>query len=282
MWRAGPRSPGFQHENCLLELTNHAEGLIDGHARSGSEVPFFLYFPMPSPHTPHAPRAPFQGVTQAGPYGDLVVEHDWSIGRLLAALDRNGLTENTIVIMSSDNGAHTSPMNLETSCGHRSNYHFRGQKSDAWDGGHRIPLIIRWPGHIQPGSESASLLVLNDMVPLAARAAGVSIPAGAAEDAVDPTPLFANPQAQIREIAVHHSINGSFAVRKNSWKLIGCKGSGGWTTSEEQAQNMPGLQLYNLDDDIGETTNLISAYPDKVRELAAALHAQGGPALLEN
>lgn len=277
-WRGGPRSPGFAHETCLLEFTTRAESLIDGHARSGSDDPFFLYFPAPSPHTPHVPRPEFRGTTPAGPYGDLVVEHDWSVGRILAALDRNGLTENTLVILSSDNGAHTGPLDLETACGHRSNHIFRGQKSDAWDGGHRVPLLLRWPGRIAAGTESPGLLALNDLVPLCAGVAGASIPAGAAEDAVDPSAILDDPAAVVRETAVHHSIDGAFAVRQGSWKLVGCRGSGGWSLPEDRAEG-PALQLYDLATDVSETRNRLAEEPGRARDLVGVLAAAGGPDL---
>lgn len=278
-WRGGPRAPGFTHETCLLELTTHAEALIDQHARSTPEQPFFLYLPQPSPHTPHVPRPPFQGTSQAGVYGDFVVEHDWSIGRILAALERNGLLDDTIVVLSSDNGAHSEPLGLEAAYGHACNAHYRGQKSDAWDGGHRVPLCIRWPRGIRASTVCDALVTLNDLVPMAATIANTTVPLGAAEDAVDCCPLFADPQATIRQHAMHHSIDGRFAVRDGTWKLIGCRGSGGWSLREADAQHLPQLQLYDLANDVRETRNLVADHPQRVQAMLAALVAAGGPAL---
>jgi arylsulfatase A-like enzyme len=272
-WRAGPRSPGFEHGNCLLELTQRCEALIDLHARSRDDAPFLLVFSMTSPHWPHSPRAPFRGTTPMGPYGDLVAEHDWSVGRVLSALDRTGLARDTLVVATSDNCAQLH--GLEERCGHRSNHHFRGQKSDAWDGGHRVPLIMRWPSGIRAGAECGALVSLTDLFATAASLAGATVPAGAGPDAVDLSPLFADPAGRVRDSAIQHSALGHFAVREAAWKLVRCRGSGGWTLPEDQVESLaPPEQLYELGGDVGETRNRWRELPEVAARLTGILERE--------
>ncbi|RMD81728.1 MAG: sulfatase, partial [Lentisphaerae bacterium] len=184
-WRGGPCAPGFNHETCLLEFMCRAESFLYDHARHHRDEPFFLYFPTPSPHTPHFSRGRFRGASQAGIYGDYVVEHDWVIGRLVEALNRLDLREDTLVIVTSDNGCHATPLQLWEKYGHLGNYIYRGQKSDAWDGGHRIPFIASWPGVIPEGSQCDRTICLTDLFATAAELTGAAIPENAAEDSVN-------------------------------------------------------------------------------------------------
>jgi len=274
LYRAGKAGAGFEHETCLLELTRRAEAFID-HAASGDE-PFFLYFPMTSPHTPHAPRPPFRGKSDAGVYGDFVVEHDWSVGQVLNALDRHGLTENTLVIVTSDNGAHMrdpgSDFDLQRDFGHRANYIYRGQKSDAWDGGHRIPCLMRWPGVIQPGTTCADLTSLTDLLATFADLTKQPLPESAGEDSMSLLPVLTGSGPSARESVVHHSIRGEFALRAGPWKLIDCRGSGGWTLPEEAvADDAPSVQLHHMHEDPEEQHNRALTEPGVVDRLQRML-----------
>jgi arylsulfatase A-like enzyme len=267
-WREGLKSPGFEFQTCLLEFTRRAEQFIDTHAALRPDRPFFLYFPTPSPHTPHLPRAPFRGSSRAGVYGDFVVEHDWSIGRILRALDRNSLADNTLVIVTSDNGAHVSPLDLDRLYGHRGNYIYRGQKSDAWDGGHRIPLLVRWPGHVKAGWACGQTVSLTDWIATLAAMTGQSLPRDSAEDSFDLTPLLEGRDTPIRDHVVHHSITGQFAIRKGRWKLVQCRGSGGWSLPEKDvAADAPPMQIYDMQTDPSEQQNLYNDRPAVVEEL---------------
>lgn len=271
MWRAGVRSPGFQHETCLLELTRRAEAFIDHHALTEPEKPFFLYFATPSPHTPHVPRPQFEGKSLAGAYGDYVVEHDWSVGCVLDALERNGLSENTLVIVTSDNGAHMrgDDFDFERQYGHRSNHIYRGQKSDCWDGGHRVPFIARWPGHVPAGRACDGTICLTDLLATVAEMTSAELPPDAGGDSVSfLSKLRAVDSRSPRSPVVHHSVNGDFAIRSGPWKLVVCRGSGGWSLPENGAgMEAPPMQLYHMGRDPGERENLIHSEKAVAAEL---------------
>ncbi len=269
-WRGGACAKGFQHETCLLELTEKAVAWIDGEAGDRHpDRPFFLYFPLPSPHTPHVPREPFRGTSGAGNYGDFVAETDWTVGQVMEALARNGRSEDTLVIVTSDNGAHAEPLALEETCGHRCNSIYRGQKSDAWDGGHRIPFIARRPGTIPAASTADATVCLTDLLATCAGIVGAALPEDAGEDSADLGPLLrGTPPARPRPPTVAHSITGQFAVRDGPWKLILCKGSGGWSLSEKDARaDAPPRQLYHMADDPRERRNRYEDQPDVVARL---------------
>lgn len=251
--RGGAQAPGFDNSTTLREFTRYTESFIAQQA--GSENPFFLYFATTSPHTPHVPLNPFVGKSGMGPYGDMVCEHDWSVGRIIAALDRHGLTDDTLVIITSDNGCHASPLGLEEKR-HFANGKFRGQKSDAWDGGHRVPFIAIWPPIIPAGTVCDETICLTDLFATFAGLAGDPLPGGCSEDGMDIFNLFSNTGAVERPPVVHHSIDGSFAVRKGKWKYIACPGSGGWSLPNDSVPpSAPQEQLYNMEIDPEETVN---------------------------
>ena len=156
-WRQGDAEKGFEFTDVLPRLTRHALAFIRDHQGMAPDRPFFLYFPLTAPHTPHVPLPDFKGVSDAGPYGDFVNQVDHSIGQVLDLLDSLRITENTLLIVTSDNGSHWRPNDIKT-YEHRANYHFRGMKSDVWEGGHRVPFLVRWPYRIERGSRSARMV----------------------------------------------------------------------------------------------------------------------------
>ncbi|MDA3962166.1 MAG: arylsulfatase [Planctomycetota bacterium] len=271
-WRGGACSPGFQHETCLLEFTRRAEAYIDSRAAQPDQ-PFMLYFPTPSPHTPHVPRAPFVGSTELGAYGDFVVEHDWSIGQIMAALERNGMADNTLVVVTSDNGCHSGPLGLEQ-FGHLCNHIYRGQKSDAWDGGHRVPFLARWPGTILAGSRCDQTLCLTDLLATCAAIVDDEIGPEAGEDSYNILPALTGQSDQaIREATIHHSIDGAFAIRQGPWKMIFARGSGGWSLPEKDVDpDAPDCQLYHMDNDPSEQRNRIATEPAIAATLSALVN----------
>ncbi|MDT8390717.1 MAG: arylsulfatase [Lentisphaeria bacterium] len=273
--RKGFIGDDFDPREVLPKLTGKVECLIDDYAQG--DTPFFIYFPMPAPHTPILPTEEFQGKSGTNEYGDFCLQVDDTVGRVMAALDKNGLTDNTIVIFTADNGC--SPMaDFEelAACGHNPSYVFRGHKADIFEGGHRIPFIIRWPREIKAGSQNGQTFCLTDLTATMAEITGCKLPDTAAEDSVSNLSIW-NGMAKnpVREATVHHSINGSFSIRKGTWKLEMCPDSGGWSVPRpnhpEETEGLPAIQLYDLSKDIGEQTNVQDQHPDIVAELKALL-----------
>lgn len=273
-WRKGITSDDFVHAEVLPHLTEKAIGYIDGHARG--KQPFFLYFALPAPHTPILPATEFMGKSNANFYGDFVLQVDDVVGRVVAALERNGIRENTLVIFTSDNGCSPKANFKElASVGHHPSYIYRGHKADIYEGGHRVPFIVSWPGHIAEGSKTGEIICTTDFMATAAEVSGSRLPDDAGEDSYSllPVLLGRSYHAPLREATVHHSINGNFAIRKGSWKLIMCPGSGGWSfpRTARELEGLPPIQLYNLERDPSEKENVAAGNAEKVRELKALL-----------
>lgn len=215
---------------------------IDERAKAGG--PFFLYVPLCTPHMPHAPAPEFQGKSGTDKYGDWILQGDTVTGQILDALERNHLSSNTLVIVTSDNGAE-----------HRSYPPLRESKRSIYEGGHRVPFLARWPGKIKPGSSCTDVVCLADLMATAAEISGATIPANAGEDSCSILPdLLGTAKAPVREATVHQSIAGDLAIRQGPWKLI-------FKTT--------GLrELYNLTDDLSETRNVITNHTDISERLA--------------
>ncbi|MEM6550820.1 MAG: arylsulfatase [Planctomycetota bacterium] len=279
-WRAGEIAEGMEHETCLLDFTRRAEQYIAD--RAGGEDPFMLYLPLPSPHTPHVPRPPFRGKSGCGAYGDYVVEHDWSIGRVIEAIRGAGIEGETLVIVTSDNGAHMrghgqETFDFEREFGHRSNHVYRGQKSDCWDGGHRVPTFAWWPGVVEAGSVCGAMVCLTDVFATVCELVGEAVREGAGEDSVSLVPALRGEAGFDRGAVVHHGVSGEFAIRRGRWKLVACQGSGGWSQSAENAPAEQGaVQLYDLEADAGEMADVAAAEPGLVRELLGELAGIAG------
>jgi arylsulfatase A-like enzyme len=231
--------------------------------------------PFTAPHTPHVPRPPFRGKSGAGNYGDFVTEVDWSVGQVLEALVRNGLADNTLVIFTSDNGAYATPLHLEEQYGHHPNAGFRGQKSDAWDGGHHVPFVARWPGRVAAGSACDRTVSLVDLFATCAELANAPVADGAGEDSFSLLPLLrGRPDAPPRPAVVTHSNDGYFAIKQGPWKLVLARGSGGWSLPEAKAPaDAPPAQLYDTSRDPGETVNLYDKRPEVASQLRSTLEA---------
>jgi len=271
-YRAGPIAPGFQHDEVLSVCTNKAVRFINSHAQENPDQPFFLYFPLSAPHTPILPSSEFQGKSTAGPYGDFVHQCDFTVGKMMAALERHGMAENTLFIVTSDNGC--SPMadfDDLAERGHFPSYIYRGHKADIYEGGHRIPFIVRWPKKIVAGRTCSDTICLTDLMATAADILGKKLSNDTAEDSLSLLSDFlGTAQAPVREAIVHHSINGSFSIRRGRWKLELCPGSGGWSypkPEEARELGLPGMQLYDLSVDIGEKNNVCEKHPEVAEEL---------------
>ncbi len=244
--------------NMLPRLTRKSVEYIE--SRAGKDQPFFLYIPLGSPHTPIVPTPEWQGKSGLGDYGDFVMQTDNVVGEVSAALDKHGMTENTLVIFTSDNGcSKAAGIPALAQKGHLVSAHLRGSKADIWDGGHRNPFIVRWPGKVEPNSMSDQLICQTDVFATVAEIVGVSVPAASCEDSVSFLPaLFGKPIESTRVGVIHHSISGHFAYRTENWKLSLARGSGGWSSPKENQvpADAPDAQLYDLAKDPSETTNL--------------------------
>jgi arylsulfatase A-like enzyme len=261
----------------LPRLGQRAVNYIADHAADAKTgKPFFLYLPLTSPHTPIVPTPEWQGRSGFGDYGDFVMQTDAVVGEVLAAIEQHGLTDSTLVIFTSDNGcspaAGTGRLEQQ---GHFASAGFRGYKSDIWEGGHRTPFFVRWPGKVNPGSRCAQLICHTDLRATCAEILGAKLPGGAGEDSVSILPaLLGTEEAPLREAVVHHSINGLFAVRQGQWKLELCPGSGGWGRPDDAAakkQGLPDCQLYDISSDTAETKNVQADHPDVVTRLTKLL-----------
>ena len=266
-WRAGAIAPGFRHADVLPRTIDKAVDFVQEHAEQG---PFFLYVPLSAPHTPWLPAPDFRGVSEAGYYGDFVAQVDQAVGHLLGVLDATG--RETLVIFTSDNGAHW-PESDRATFGHDANGPWRGQKADIWEGGHRVPFLVHWPGRVAAGSTSDALVSLTDFMATFAALLGTVLPAEAGEDSFDFFPVIAGEGPALRQTMVHHSLHGMFAVRDGRWKLVEDRGSGGFTAPNflEPGPGEPAGQLYDLAADPEETQNLFDAEPAVVSRLATLL-----------
>jgi arylsulfatase A len=270
-WRAGAIAPGFKHADVLPKLTEKAVAFIGKQLR---DKPFFLYVPLNAPHTPWLPTREFEGKSATGPYGDFVAQVDDTLGRMMKALDDAKLADDTLLIFTSDNGAHWLPEDIEK-WKHRANDGLRGQKSDIWDGGHRVPFVARWPGKIAAGSTSKELVCHTDLLATAAAIVGAKLPADAGEDSFDILPVLLGKKLErpIHEALVHHSGDGTFGIRQGPWKLATALGSHGFSIPRD-IKPKPGEaqgQLYNLDDDFDEKDNLWLKKPEVVKRLTEVL-----------
>jgi arylsulfatase A len=272
-WRAGPIAPGFKHVEVLPRLTREAGEHIA--ARAKEKTPFFLYLALNAPHTPWMPSPEFEGKSAVGYYGDYTEQTDASVGAVLKAIDAAGIAENTLVILTSDNGSHWPAEDIKQ-WNHRANWYCRGQKSDIHDGGHRVPFIVRWPGVIQPGGVCDKTATLTDVAATLAAVVGAELPDNAAEDSFSLLPLLKDPAGApaVRDAAIHHSGDGMFAIRMGEWKLIEGLGSGGFTAPKfiKPKDGEPIGQLYNLKDDPSETANLYGEKPEIVARLLKRLN----------
>ncbi len=276
----GPMSKGWDLSAVMPAITKRAVQYIE--EQSGNKNPFFLYFALTAPHTPIAPAEDFKGKSEAGLYGDFVNEVDWSVGQIVEALKKSGEFENTILFFTSDNG---SPQRDGTNMGgatgsvkrygHDPSRPWKGMKADIWEGGHRIPFIASWPGQIKPGAVSDEPICQTDIISSVASILKMTDEGYPLEDSYDITSVLLgkNDGNRIREALVHHSIDGTFAIRKGQWKLILGKDSGGFS----RGHKIDGIpvdtdgQLYNLETDPSEETNRYAEHPEIVKELTALL-----------
>ncbi|WP_052154991.1 sulfatase family protein, partial [Aliiglaciecola lipolytica] len=263
-WRAGKMAKNFKHIDVLPNIITRAEEYI--RTQKDADKPFFLYLPLPAPHQPWLPTEEFVGKSKAGFYGDFMHQVDSTVGQIVDAVAESGMSENTLIIFTSDNGSHWYDADTEK-YDHSSNMHWRGRKGGIYEGGHRVPFIVKWPAKIGKNKTSDELVSLNDFMATAAAITGTKLPDDAAEDSVNLLPVLLDEKRNgpIRETAIMHSVNGTFAIRKGHWKLINAHNSGGFGP-HNQVENPPPVQLFNLSTDPTESNNLYKQHPEKVKE----------------
>jgi len=273
--RPGPMVAGWQQDQVMPTLTRRVVAWIA--AQKGGTQPFFLYFPWTSPHAPIVPAKEFQGSTSAGGFGDFMHQSDWTAGQVLRALDENGFRDNTLVIFSADNGPEHYAYDRIRNYRHRSMGPLRGLKRDIWEGGHRVPLVVRWPGVVAPGAVSSALVSQIDLMATIAAVVDYQLPPEAAEDSHDLLPLWQGQTTVGRHSMAHNTYKDHYAVRADDWVLIDAPSGHvtkvpAWFDEQNQYEANPyPAALYHIREDLGEHHNLFATRPEKVAELRELL-----------
>ncbi len=279
-WRAGGIAPDLKLHDVLPRFTDEAVSVIQEHAATGSDNPMMLYLAYPAPHTPWLPDPEYLGTSKAGMYGDFLVMVDAMIGRVLEALNDADMRDDTLLIFTSDNGPVWFDVDNQR-FGHRSTAGLRGMKADAWEGGHRMPFIVRWPGHVATHSTSDQSICFTDVMATLAAVTNTPLPPGAGPDSFNLLPVLTGNQPQdkpIRGPIVIPAEGGTMSIRSGPWKLITHLGSGGfskeWSPIPDRIEPTPGGptgQLYHLGEDLAETNNLFLDRPKIVKRLQSEL-----------
>lgn len=286
LWRGGPIASDFKMEEVQPTLVAKTEAYLAERAAAQDGKPFFIYLALAAPHTPTLPTKKFQGKTPSL-YGDFVAQIDADVGALMAALERYGLAPNTLVVFTSDNGfAPAADFPKHKSFGHDPSGGYRGVKSDAFEGGHHIPFIARWPGVTPAGSRCTDVVGQLDLYATFAEFFKVTLPDDAAVDSSSILALLQGRPAPAtrRQALVHHSADGEFAIREGQWKLLLCPGSGGWSSpthspspwTQAKVDNFDGLppfQLYDMSADRAETKNVAAEHPEIVQRLGKLMRS---------
>jgi len=277
-WRKGGIAPGLTLADVLPRLTDEACSLINTHAgkEPGTRRPLMLYLAFTAPHTPWLPAAEFAGRSRAGMYGDFVMMVDAQIGRVLAALERAGMAQNTLLVFTSDNGPMWLPADVAR-FGHSAAGGLRGMKGDAWEAGHRMPFIVRWPDRVKAGTVSGQTICFTDLLATFAEICGTKMPAGAGPDSFSFLPVLEGRQPTDKPIrgpvVMRAGSSPAMMIRSGDWKLINQLGSGGFTQPKtiKPGPGDPAGQLYNLRNDLAETNNLYLKHPEIVARLEAEM-----------
>jgi len=280
--RGGLIAPNFNLEEVDLVFLKKSQQFLHEHVKKNPKQPFFLFHSMQAVHLPSFPANQFKGKTDAGPHGDFIYEMDWIVGELMKTLEELGVADNTIVMFASDNGPEvTSVVNMRKDHKHDGARPWRGMKRDQWEGGHRTPFIVRWPGRVKAGSTSDELLSLTDVLATCAAIVDAELPNDAAEDSFNMLSVLLGEQGDksVRPYMLQQTISLALSIRRGKWKYLDHKGSGGNDYRRAHLKpfripdtdpDAPG-QLYNLADDPGETKNLYSKHPQIVAELKRLL-----------
>jgi arylsulfatase A len=278
--RDGMIAKNFPMEEIDLVFLKKSREFLESHAKNSPGKPFFLYHASQAVHLPSFAADQFKGKSKAGPHGDFILELDYVVGELMTTLKNLGLADNTMVIFSSDNGPETtSVIHMRADYQHDGARPWRGVKRDQWEGGHRVPFIVRWPGKVKAGSTSAQLTSMTDVMATVAAVIGTELPKDAAEDSFSMLPAyFGKDTAAIRPYLLQQAFGNApaLSIRRGNWKYLDHSGSGGnrYEKNPELERfilpdTAPGAkgQLYDLTTDPAETKNLYFEKPEIVKEL---------------
>lgn len=276
-FRPGPMVHGWNPYDNIPATTKQGVEFIK--AQADSDQPFFLYFAFPAPHAPIIPNDKFDGKSGAGPYGDFVHQTDDACGQLLDAIEQSRQADNTIVIFTSDNGPEKYAYARDEKFGHWSAHPLRGLKRDIYEGGHRVPFIVKWPGVTKPGKVSNALVSQVDLMGTVASALKFELPENCAEDSYDLMPILAGDSTSVRDSHVHNTSRNQYAVRSGHWVLVDHKNGyvSGRNKDWEKRHDYPHddtlpAELFNLKDDINQRYNLAQQEPEKVAQLRQLLN----------
>ena len=288
-FRPGVAAPDFDASQVDMVFLDKSRGFLREHIKQNPDQPFFLFHSMQAVHLPSIPAAQFRGQTDAGPHGDFIHQMDWIVGELMKTLDELGVAENTLVVFCSDNGPEVpTVINMRQTYDHDGARPWRGVKRDGWEGGHRTPMIVSWPGTVEPGQVTGQPTSLTDLFATSAAIVGTDLPNDAAEDSFNMLPVLLGTQGDepVRPFLLQQTHwEQKLSIRVGDWKYMDHQGSGGnnydrdredWSMKPYKLPELdPGApgQLYNLAEDPGETTNLYSQHPEIVAELKALLDA---------
>jgi arylsulfatase A len=282
--RIGMIAPDYDLEEVDMVFLRKSREFLEAHRKQSPDKPFFLLHSMHAAHLPSFASAQFKGSTKAGPHGDFIHELDFIVGELMKTLEQLGVADNTLVIFTSDNGPEvTTAIHMRADYAHDGARPWRGVKRDQWEGGHRVPFIARWKGKIAPGSTTNQTISLTDIMATCAAVVETKLPDNAAEDSVNIFPVLLGKDGgkPVREYTLHQTISLALAIRQGPWKYLDHRGSGGNNYDKGEMKpfaltdtepNAPG-QLYNLEADPGETTNLYFKEPGIVKNLKSLLDA---------
>jgi arylsulfatase A-like enzyme len=277
-----PIAPGWQWDQILPEITKRAVKFI--HDKADEDEHFFLFFSQTSPHEPVVPSAKFKGKSGIAPVADFVMETDWSAGQVIQAIEDAGIADNTIVIFTADNGhSHYTGWETLIEAEHYASGPYRGHKSQIWEGGHREPFLVRWPGKIEAGAQRDHALSLVDIFATCADLLGKELPGNVGEDSFSfLNSLFGKESTPERDHVIAHSTPGEFSLAEGPWKIVFRNPSDGLDKNRGEPRIR---ELYNLNEDIAETTNLAENEPEilkhldtKLRYLVAQGTSREGPA----
>ena len=279
--RPGLVAPNFDHEEVDMVFLQKSLQFLDRHAKESPQKPFFLFHSLQAVHLPSFPGKDFKGKTEAGPHGDFIFEFDHVVGELMSKLKVLGVDGNTLVIVTSDNGPEVGTvLNMREKYDHDGARPWRGMKRDNWEGGHRVPMVVRWPGKVKAGSVAAQTACLTDIMATCAAVVDAKLPNAAAEDSFNLLPLLlGQTEDEVRPFTLHQTISLALSIRRGKWKYLDHKSSGGndYSRGRLAALNLPDTapntsgQLYDLESDPGETNNLAKQHPEMAKSLKALL-----------